>query len=79
MANMYRYRIIRSDCFFIPDTFIDLVDGKYFALIFHQKQQNIIFDWCQAHILTVHSHFFQIIVDGKSAGLKYFTGLGCIA
>lgn len=28
---------------------------------------------------AVHSYFLQIIVDGKSARLKYFAGFGCIS
>ena len=36
MTDMYSYRIIYSDSIFIPDTFVYLVNRKYFPLIFYQ-------------------------------------------
>ena len=37
MADVYCHCFIRSDRILIPDTLINLVDGKYFSLILHQQ------------------------------------------
>ena len=44
MSDVHRNRIVRSNGFLIPDTFINLVNRKNFPLIFHKKQQDIIFN-----------------------------------
>ena len=42
MPDMNRHGIIRPDRLFVPDVFIDLVDGKDLALILYKQEENIV-------------------------------------
>ena len=66
---MYRHSVICAYGIFIPDIFIDLIDRENFSLVFHQKQQNIVFDRCQFHDLAVYGDFLSLIIDGKTTDL----------
>src|SRR5699024_5202545 len=67
MPDMNRHGIIRPDRLFVPDVFIDLVDGKDLALILYKQEENIVLRRRQLHNLAVHRHFLEIIVDGKTS------------
>ena len=63
--------IIRTDCLFFPDAFIDLINRKNTPLIAHQKQQNIVFNRSQLDWLSVHRNLFGLVVDHESASAEH--------
>ena len=64
---MYRNGIIRRDRLLIPDILINLINGTYPSLILTEKKQNIIFNWCKLHNLTIHLNFLPVIIHHKTA------------
>ena len=66
---MYSHGIICANGVFIPDALINLVNRKNLALVFHQKQQDIVLNRRKLHRLVVHKHFLQIIVNDQPANL----------
>ena len=58
--------VICRNCFFIPDIFINLIDGKYPALILYEKKQNIIFNWRKLQGFAIHLNFFLIVILNRS-------------
>lgn len=63
--------VVRTDCLFFPDAFIDLINRKNTPLIAHQKQQNIVFNRCQLDWLSVHRNLFGLVVDHESASAEH--------
>ena len=57
---------LRADGFLIPDPFIDLLRRKDPAGISHEKSQNLKFQRCQRHRISVHAHLHGILVKFKS-------------
>ena len=80
MADVYCHCIIRSDRILIPDALINLVDRKYFSLILHQQQKNVILDRGKLHHFAIHRHFLQIVIDAQTANcINTVTGFCCIS
>ena len=80
MPDVYGNGIIRRDGFFIPNLFIDLIDGKYTALILNQQKQDIVLNGCELDWLPVYKHFFFLIIYSQSSGcvnMLTFAGNGC--
>ena len=69
MPDMHCHCIICSNCFLIPDVFVDLINGKYPSLILHQKKQDIVLNRCQLYHITVYPDFLQIIVYTQTSCL----------
>ena len=55
---MNRNCIIRTDRFLVPDTLINLLNRKYFAWIFYQQQENVVFDRGQFDWFALDADFF---------------------
>ena len=70
MPDMYGNRIIRTDRFFVPDAFINLIDRKHSAAVFDKQKQNIIFNRRQLHTFSIYRNFFRIIIDTQTAYTK---------
>ena len=80
MPDMHGNCVICRNCFFIPDIFINLIDGKYPALILYEKKQNIIFNWRKPQGFAIHLNFFLIVIHRQPAGcinMLTFTGNRC--
>lgn len=69
MPDMHCHRIICSNCFLIPDVFVNLINGKYPSLILHQQKQDIVLNGCQLHHITVYPDFLQVIVYAQTSCL----------
>ncbi len=72
---MHRHGVVCADGVLIPDIFINLIDGKYPALIFNLQKQNIIFNRSQLHLLSVHTDFLGLIVDDQPSCLINMSAL----
>ena len=66
---MDRNGIIRANCVFIPDFFINLINRKNFSRVLHEKKQDVVLDGCQLDRLSVDGNFLVLIVDHQSAAL----------
>ena len=64
---MYGNCIVGADSFFIPDLLINLVNRKYLACIFYQKQENIVFNRSQLNGSAVNRYFLIVIINLKAA------------
>ena len=61
-------RIVGPDGFLIPDRGVDFVNREDLTRILYEKQEDVVLNRCEFHLLSVNAYFFCVIVDDESAG-----------
>ena len=69
MTDVNRNCVIRCNCFFLPDAFINLISRKNASLIFYQQKKYSVFNRCQLYDFSINCDLFSVIIDHQPAGL----------
>jgi hypothetical protein len=69
VADVDRNGIIRANCVFIPDFFINLINRENFPRVLYEKKQDVVFDRCQLDRFAVNGDFLVLIIDHQAAAL----------
>ena len=69
MADVDGNSVICTNCVFIPDFFVNLVNRENLPRVLHEKKQDVVLDGGQLDWLSVDGNFLVLIVDHQSAAL----------
>ena len=69
MADVDGNSVICTNCVFIPDFFVNLVNRENLPRVLHEKKQDVVFDRCQLDRFAVNGDFLVLIIDHQAAAL----------